>query len=180
MSIVQQVIDYLTKIFQWWVIVEPWEAGLRVRFGKKVRVLQAGTFFRIPFFDACYVQEIRMRMMSMNPQTVTTRDGKTITIVASIGYSISDVLKLFNTISHPDTTIGNIVLACIAQHVATHEISECSPVDIERVVQAKLGELEYGIRFEQVRITSYAIVSTYRLIGDYASINEGISLQIKR
>lgn len=180
MNYLRETLEYLSKLFQWWVIVEPWEAGLRVRFGKHIKVMSAGTFFRIPFFDAVYIQEVRMRMYSMNPQTVTSKDGHTITIVASVGYSISDILTLYESISQPDSTIGNTVLGTISDYVTKNTIQDCGPTKIEQEVSNKLSELSYGIKFEQVRITGYAIVKTYRLIQDGSYVNDGVQLTVKR
>lgn len=180
MNYFKEVLDYLSKIFQWWIIVEPWEAGLRVRLGKRVKELSPGIYFRIPFIDACYVQETRLRMISLNSQTVTTRDSQTITIFSSIGYSINNIKKLYETIAQPDSTIANTVLGTIADYVATHEVKECSPETIEKTVKEKLSSFDYGIVFEHVKITGYSIVKTYRFITDGSYVADGIMLTTKK
>lgn len=180
MNYLKEVLDYLTKLLQWWVIVEPWEAGLRVRIGKKIKLLTPGIYFRIPLVDAVYIQETRMRMISLNSQTVTTKDGKTITIFSSIGYSINDITKLYQTIAQPDSTIANTVLGTIADYVATNDAINCSPSTIEEKVKTKLTTFDYGITFEHVKVTGYSIVRTYRFITDGSYVNDGLTLTTKK
>lgn len=180
MSWVKEILDVITGFFKWWVIVEPWEQGLRVRFGKHIKKLRAGLHFRIPFLDMVYIQESRMRMVSMSAQTVTSLDGKTITLVSSVGYSIEDVVKLYTSIAQPDSTICNTVLAAIADFVATHDMAELSPGNIEKNARERLERLDYGLRFEEVRITNYAVVKTLRLIMDGAWVPDNLSLRDKK
>ena len=180
MNYLKEVFDYLTKLLQWWVIVEPWEAGLRVRMGKKIKLLTAGIYFRIPLVDAVYIQETRMRMISLNSQTVTTKDGKTITMFSSIGYSINNISRLYETIAQPDSTIANTILGAIADYVATNNVIDCSPSAIEEKVKAKLTTFDYGITFEHVKVTGYSIVRTYRFITDGSYVMDGINLTTKR
>lgn len=65
METIKATLEYLTKLFQWWIIVQPWEKGIRTRFGTNTKVLDAGCHFRIPFFDTVYVQESRLRVLHL-------------------------------------------------------------------------------------------------------------------
>lgn len=173
MNIISDFLTHIGKIFQWWVVVMPWEKCIRVRLGKKIAVLSAGTFFRIPFFDAIYIQTIRLRMVSLPLQTITTKDKFTLTINASAGYKISDIYKLYNTLHQPEGTICNIVLSKMAEYISTHDLQECNPQSIEEEVMKKLKEDDYGIEYEYVKIIGYAVVKTFRLIQDSHWIPQG-------
>lgn len=166
MEYIGKLLEFIQKLFVWWVIVSPWERGLRVRRGKRVRVLEEGMHLRIPFFDQIFIQAIRLRVVSMPPQTVSTRDGKTLTVVAAIGYSITDIEKVYQTLSHPESTLCNLVMGHIAEYVGAHGFEECTPALIEREATLQLEKSQFGIRFEYLRITGYAVVKTYRLIQD--------------
>ena len=166
MNWLKDLIDYLSRIFTWWIIVLPWERGLRIRLGKQVNLLNAGIHFKIPIIDAAYVQSIRLRVVSMAPQTVSTKDGKTLTIVPCVGYSISDIRKLYETLYQPEVTIANIVMAQIADYVTTQMSNTITATDIETSVNVKLGQFDYGIKFEYMKVIGYAFVRTYRLIQD--------------
>lgn len=180
MNYLRETLEYLSKLFQWWVIVQPWEQGIRVRAGKKSLVMKGGTYFRIPFVDTVYIQEIRTRIVEMSPQTVSTKDRRVLTILVSVAYSIADIEKLFNTIARPEITIGTLAMSEVAQYVITHNINECNPIQIMEHVDKALSTVDYGLKFEGVRITGYAETRTYRIIQDGHYIREQISIEQKR
>lgn len=161
-----KIFEFVKSVFIWWIIVNPWESAIRVRFGKNSVILAGGCHFRIPFFDRVYIQTTRLRVLSLPPQTVTTKDGKTLTIVSAIGYTISDMYKLYETLYQPEPTLCNIVMGSTSEYLCVHDLSECSPNLIESYVLPKLSGTDFGIKFEYFKITGYAVVRTYRLIQD--------------
>lgn len=104
--------------------------------------------------------------MSVPIQTVTTKDGKTITVTGSVGYAIKDIAKLYNTIYSPNSTIANIVMGEISQFCASTIIENCLPEHIEINCTEKLKENNYGLGDISVKIVGYAVVKTFRLIQD--------------
>ena len=179
MGTIKEILEYVSKLFKWWIIVNPWEMGIRIRLGKHEKMLHAGLHFRVPFFDSIYVQTTRMRMVTLAPQTVSTMDGKTLTVVASVGYSISDLSVLYKTLAQPESTICNLVLSSISEYVYSHGILECRPELIEDKVIASLSASNYGIKYEQVKIVGFAVVKTFRFIQDSHWIPENLHLDNK-
>lgn len=173
MGYLSDIINYFSKLFQWWITVAPWERGLRIRFGKRVKVLEPGIHFRIPLFDSFYIQPIRQRVLDMPIQTLSSKDGHTITVKSALAYSICDIQKLYNTISQPDMTISNMVLGKIADHISNNNVTDCKPKDVQDKVKEALASLDCGIKFEYVSIVGYAIVRTYRIIQDGSWLSEG-------
>src|SRR6267154_2769131 len=91
---VSAFIDLLLKFWAlliWWVVVEPWEKALRVRLGKRVVEFGPGIHFRFPYIDVIYRNSTRLHFTSLDPQTVTSQDGKTITFAGVFGYVIEDL-----------------------------------------------------------------------------------------
>ena len=68
------------RSFQCWVTVAPWEAGLRVRYGTKAFLLNPGLHWRIPFLDRIFIQPVRLRTIEPPTITLTTKDGKMLSI----------------------------------------------------------------------------------------------------
>lgn len=168
MNWINDLFSYLSKIFQWWIIVLPWERGIRVRLGKRVKVLTEGTYLRFPIIDQVFVQTTRTRFLSMPIQTLTTKDGKTITINASVGYNIEDILKLYNSIYSPETTILSIAMGAISEYVASHDFADCLPDMIEQNTSKMLSGNQYGLGDVTFKITGYAVVRTFRFIQDHS------------
>lgn len=175
MNYIGQIIEFLQRFFVWWVQIMPWEEAVHVRGGKSMRVLKAGIHLRLPFIDRVYIQTTRLRVIQILPQTVTTSDGKTITVVANMGYSIEDIAKLYNTLYHAEQTLASIMMATVAQVVAVRTLAEATPALIEEKAAAELQQGDFGLKFAHIKIIGYAVVKTYRLIQDGHWLPDGLN-----
>ena len=175
-----EFLEYIFNAFKIWVIVQKWESGLRVRKGKRIKLLKPGLHFKIPYFDSVYVQEVRLRIVSMPTQTITTKDGLTITLSAAIGYSITDIQKLYLTLFHPETTIKNMAMSYISDYISNNNYKDINLADIETSTNEHLKKLDYGIDFSYLKLTNFAQVRTYRLIQDRNWFSEGLQMTDKK
>lgn len=169
MNQIKDFFEYIFNSIKIWVIVQPWEQGIRVRSGNHIKKLNAGIHFKIPYLDSVYVQETRLRMIQLCLQTLTSKDLKTLTINSSLGYSITNIELLYNTLYHPEGTISNMAMSEISDFIFKNNLSDIDPSSIEQAVLAKLNAENYGLKFEYFRITNFAAVRTYRLIQDSQS-----------
>jgi regulator of protease activity HflC (stomatin/prohibitin superfamily) len=169
-----------TEIFRWWVTIAPWESAVRVRLGNRVAVLGPGVHLRIPYVDDVFQQSVRMRIATVPTQTVTTWDNRTLTLGATIGFQIVDVLRLYQTLHHPEGTIVNMVLEAIAGEVARTPASELQPASLAHRAASELDLERFGLGAVTVRITDFAFVRTYRLIQDqrWGNYGDGDALNI--
>lgn len=179
MESISKIIDAISTLFQWWFVVTPWEKAVRVRGGKRVKVVGEGIYFKIPFFDSVYIQNTKVRVVDLPVQTITTQDKHTLTVSSIVGYCIDDILTLYNSLYHPDSTIANIVMGRISEYISTHNLDECSPQKIESAMKRELSKTEFGISYKYVRVVSHAVVRTYRLIGDGGLYDE-LDMDIKK
>ena len=161
----QQILDALRSLFQWWFIVLPWEQSVRIRMGKRVQQFDGGLHFKIPFLDRVYIQNIRLRISMLTPQTLTTQDGKTITCAGSVRYRIKDIRKLYETLHQAEGTIKQHVEGLLAEYVVNHDLAKCSPKIVSEHVTERLDLSEYGLNDTEFFLTDFAVVRTIRLIG---------------
>ena len=180
MNQIQQFFEYIFNSFKIFIIVQPWEAGIRVRGGNKIKKLKKGMYFRIPYYDSVFIQESRLRVTEMPIQTLTTLDHKTITISSSFGYSINDVDKLYKTLYHPESTLKNIAASELATLIYSKRTENITPKELEVSVLNSLKKHNYGISFDYFKITNFAIVRTYRLIQDGSWTDEGLDMNSKK
>ena len=180
MNQIQQFFEYILNAIKIWIIVQPWQTGVRVRNGKGIKKLNKGIYFRIPYLDSIYIQESRLRVASMPMQTLTTKDLKTITINGAIGYQISDIVQLYQTLYHPETTLINMTMSEVADYIFTKNLNEITPKEIEKAVINRLTSKNYGLKFEYYRITTFAVVRTFRFIQDQSWVSEGLSMNTKK
>lgn len=180
MNQVKDFIEYILNAIKIWIILMPWEQGLRVRNGKHVTKMTGGIYFRIPYLDSVFIQQVRLRVVSLPIQTLTSKDLKTITLNSAIGYSITDVEKLYKTLFHPELTLANMAMSEIAEFVYKNNVDQLDPSVIENAVLTKLKAEDYGVNVEYFRLTNFAVVRTYRLIQDQSWVSEGMTLDVKK
>ena len=164
MTVATMIQGFFRAIFQWWITISPWQQGIRVRLGKHVKLLNPGIHAKLPIVDTIYMQPIRVRAAYIGDQTLTTRDGKAVSLSASIRYEITDLMRLYKTLHNAHDTIEQQAQGVIAQYVYAHELSALSPSDIQEHAEHGLDLNQYGLRVHKITLTSFAVVRTYRLI----------------
>ena len=179
MNQVREFIEYILNLVKIWVIIQPWQQGIRVRIGKNRKLLNPGIHFKIPYFDSVFVQETRMRIVDMPLQSISCKD-QTITLNASFGYTISNIDRLYLTLFHPETTLKNLTMAKITDYISVRDFADIKLNDLENYVLTELKSLDYGIQFTTFQIMNYASVKTYRLIQDRAWTHEGLDMNGKK
>lgn len=180
MNQVQQFFEYIFNAVKVFVIIQPWQTGLRVRNGRKIKKLDKGIYFRIPYFDSVFIQETRLRVGEVPIQTLTSKDLQTLTISSSFGYSVEDIETLYNTLYHPEETLQNIAMSEVANFVFTNNIKDITPDNIEKSVLDKFKEMGYGLNFEYFKIANFAVVKTFRLIQDQSYGYSRLDMEDKR
>lgn len=180
MNQIKDFFEYIFNSIKIWVIVQPWQSGIRVRNGKYVKTLEGGIYFRIPYFDSVYIQEKRLRVILLPIQNLTSKDLKTVTINGSIGYSITNLERLYETLYHPETTISNMAMSAMSDFVFKNNMQDIDPDKIGRAVLNSLNADDYGIKFDYFKITSFAVVRTFRLIQDHSWFDENLNMDKKK
>lgn len=180
MQLIDSITGFISKLIQWWFTVMPWEQAIFVRRGNKTKVLGPGLYFKIPFIDSVYVQTTRMRMIDIPMQTMSSKDGIAVTIKSCIGYSISDILVLYKNLYHPEMTLSSMVMGHIGQMIRSSDLNEISPANIEKLINDQIGSFEFGLKDVTVRITTFAIVKTFRLMQDGSGLYENLIMEQKK
>lgn len=157
--------------FRCWIVVSPWEQALQVRLGKRVRLLGPGFHWKLPVADVIYLQSVRQRISPLNKQTISTSGGQVVTVAGSLGYQIRDIARLYGSLHHAEDTLASLARAIIAKAVAGSPL--CAPQELEAKINAQLDFSDYGLSGVSVFITEFAVVRTYRLIGDYSDYGWG-------
>lgn len=159
-----QILTNFANIFRWWVTIAPWEEAIRVRLGKHERTLKPGVYLRIPWVDCVFRQSIRRRFSLCPTQTVSTKDGKAVTVRGGIRYAITDIHLLYNSVHQAQETIETEAQALVAGFVRGHELSDLSPAELESHVSSTIDLSRYGLGDVEFAVTDFVAVKTYRLI----------------
>lgn len=166
MNALSDLLSTIKKLFVWWVAVMPWEEGIRIRFGNRVRRLKPGFHLAIPFVDRAFVQNTRLRTIDAGMQTLSTRDGRNLIVAATVRLRVDDVEKLFFNMSFPTDTIADILAAAISEFVVVTESAAVNPKSIAEAVGKTLDLEPYGFGEAQVVVTDFAFIKAHRLVTD--------------
>lgn len=159
----QRVFDFLQRFWPLFTVLA-WERAVRVRFGNRVKLLNPGIHFRLPFFDAVTLLNTRLRLFSTEPQTLTLKDGRLLMVSATVGLRIADPLAAAMRHQSPEYAIRSIAQGLIAELVAESDPATVTPSWLAAEVLAKLREGGAGYEYEICTISEFGFVRTYRLI----------------
>lgn len=162
-NLIQWLIDILRGI-QFWVIILPWERGVRVRWAKHKTVLDPGVYWKIPWVDRVWPINSRLRFTSFPAQTITTRDGKTMTVGGVIGFRITDPVAAMMTFQQPEYSCAALVQASVANYISGRDAVELDKQELESEAVQQLKEATDGITFEFVTVSDWANVRAIRLM----------------
>lgn len=161
-----QLLDWLSKLFgswKFWVIVAPWDVGLRVRLGRRAVALQPGPHFRIPFLDEIVLVNTRQRVQ-LTP-TVTVQSGERVRVrTATIGYRISDPLLATMAYEHPHVSVQGYVLGVMSAEVLPSPADCIASLNLELV----------GLRLEFLTFCDDVEVPGLRLLNMQAWLSDRI------
>ena len=145
-------------------IVDQWEKGVHLRFGKYQQVVKPGLNWKIPFFDQILTTPVITQTVNLSPQTVTSEDEKTVVLTSIVRYHIYDVRKFLLGVMH-----ANDVLVDTTQGIIRDIVEGCKwsdLYDLGSVVTAEVNEQveQWGITVEQISFPDLAEIVTYRIM----------------
>ncbi len=163
-----EFLAWLSRIldsWKFWVVIAPWEIGVRIRLGKRGVALKPGVHFRIPFVDSVMLVNTRLRIEGTPPITVSgDKPNCTRYISATIGFYITDPLNAMLKFGLP----GPVVISKAQGEIATTQ-------DEGKAITAlkKYFTEDTGISVEFVKFVEDVEVRTYRIINGNAWIASG-------
>jgi len=108
-----RIFDFIADAWEWlipWVIIDQYEQGVVLRLGKFKRVVNPGLSFIFPFGIEEVKYETVVRQTSyLDPQSLTTKDGKSVTLAGIIIYKIIDIRKFLLDIDDGEDDMNNTV-----------------------------------------------------------------------
>lgn len=169
-TLFQWLIDLLRDA-RFWFVVEPWEKAVRVRAGKNALVMGPGIHFKWPMIDEVYIINTRLRLGNAASQTISSADGKVVTVGTQLGFSIHDPLLALNAYQKPEASLSVLVHNFVADYIVDRAAEEIVPSDMEDYILSGLKDVapNDGIEIEFVKVTTFVFSSparTFRLIND--------------
>lgn len=167
-----KLLDFLVsvlKIFQFWVVIYPYERGVLLRLGKFKRVLENGLHFCLPGkIDRALVINIVPRTIRLGAQSLVTGDGKVVVVNTVVTCEINDPVKALlevHSVEHViDDVCSGLVAAFVAGNPLNYLIECCADPDFELLEECCEHTAELGINVIKIQFTDVSPSRTLRLL----------------
>jgi len=159
-----QLLDWLSKLLgSWkpWVVIPPWDIGVRVRVGKTAVRLLPGPHLRIPFIDEVMLVNTRLRITSCPAVTITADEGKSRVLSATIGYCIDDPLLAMMRFDPPQTAIDAVAMSALSKGSTADEALDLLRKFFDGT----------GVRIEVLTYSDDVVAMPIRLLNNHYGIN---------
>ena len=149
-----------------YVIIEEWNAGVHLRFGKWIKTLYAGIHFKIPFFDSIIECPVITQSVNLPSQTLTTLDEQSIVLKAIIRYKVNNVRTYLLGVMHANDVLIDTTQGIIRDVVEMTKWDNLIDVNTQITNEVKEYVVKWGIEVEAVTITDLGLVKSFRIFGD--------------
>jgi len=150
-------------------IVNQWEAGILLRFGKVHRIAETaqadvrepGIHFKIPFADKIAYVDTRIQTMDGRPQEVMTNEKKALVVDTYVKWIVEDYAQFYlrtqNDFNRAESLLERIVNTDLRAEVGLNSVKETISGERAKMmvdVRSKSNESapELGIRIVDVRV----------------------------
>lgn len=159
-------------------IIQAWQIGLRYRFGRFVRVLPPGLYFRCPYFAKIIDVDVVPKPVSAPLQTVTLRDKQSCAFSPTIVIQVEDPRAAIEGVDNYGESVIEYTTGYLAEHFqnADPEAVTDSIIKrrnlVEKARQAADDECSrFGVRVLSIRFTNFALgFRSYRHLIDRATL----------
>ena len=169
MEWLKEIFERLLSIFPRILILAPYESGIRLTFGKHLKVLDPGWYLYWPLIQRVVWMEVQTQVVDLRTQSVRTKDNFDIIISGAIQYSIKDVEKANVNVQDVDKSIETLSLGIILDFVKHKNLDDCQNIDIlksEILKGLKDAAKGWGLKIEKIFITDLGRTRNLRLLGN--------------
>lgn len=169
MPIIDRLFEFIVSIarfFIFWVVIDAYERAVLLRLGTYRRNLEPGLHFVIPFsVDQVLVDNVVTRTTDLPPQSLTTKDNKTVSTRIVVTSNIRDIKKSLLEVEGMDDALVDSCAAAVTEYITSMSWEEirCN-VSVEALTKmCRKNAWRYGIEIERVQLADLAISRVIRL-----------------
>lgn len=160
-EILELIWDYIVP----YIIIMEYQEGVILRFGIFKKVITKGLHFKIPFADYVMVENTVITTTQLPPQSLTTKDEKTIVVKGMVKYQIEDVKMYCLSVWDAKEVIIDTSCGIIRETINERDWNELKDGKIDGLISRRVTSAlsKYGIKVEWVTLTDMAIMKSFRL-----------------
>lgn len=163
-KLIEVILQYC-GMFKVWTVVDDYEQGVVLRFGRFNRVVTPGWRFMIPLIERTMTENVVPRTSNLGVQGLTTKDGKNITVAGIVTAQIVDVRKSLLEVENVGQALMDACYGAIGDFVSSSTWEQMlNPEHCATLPKAcqKLAR-RYGIEILRVQLSDKALSRSLRL-----------------
>jgi membrane protease subunit HflK len=161
-------IEALISYFQFLFVIDQYDMGVVLRFGKYNRTVGPGLHFMYPWGIEETLEDTVVRTTSyLETQTVTTADDKSVNITAILVYKIGNIKRWLLEVDDAEEALHDMTYGIISELAETKTWAELmKPPFMEEVTELVQEEaISWGARVEAVKLSDRVASKSLRLMG---------------
>jgi len=179
-SWIGDLVAWFAALIPRWDICRATHGGVKFVRGHKILPIKPGIFWYWPAVTECVIVPTARQSFNIPPQSLTTKDGKTVLVSVVLVAKIVDVVKALGMSWDVDDTVTEVGGAAAIVEVGTRTWKEIRDDladgtmsnDIEKRARRLLRP--YGVQVLKGRLTDCALHSVIRTVGSDAIIPAAI------
>lgn len=146
-------------------IVNKFDKGVHLRFGRFLRVLEPGLKWKLPFCDTFIIHWAEDDTISLPSQKLTTKDGKTVSVRGTILYHIDDIQKFALDVNDAQQAICDVAMGLIAENIIQSNYEETVSTQIMNEIskQVRRDCKKWGVYIEYVKIIDLSLSRSFNI-----------------
>lgn len=148
-----------------WVVLDDYQAGVILRLGRWHRTLGPGFHWTWPALERVIVEDVVLSTANLHPQSLTSRDGRSLVIQAVLTSSVRDVKKLLLDVENREGVLVDAALGIIADAVAETCWAEITQPGFAELVtkRVRAKAFRFGIEVHSVQFSDLQLARSLRL-----------------
>lgn len=168
-QVLSQCGDYLKP----WVLINQFEEGILLRWGKYIRILKPGLHPKWPIADYHYSAIVTADTMKIDAVNITTSDNKTISVSAVVEFEIEDVYKYLILTNDPRSNMHDVcrgVISTLLEDLDWYSIKKKTTLNaVGRRMTSKCQEM--GVKVNNVSFTDKSMSLVLKMFTDNVNPN---------
>lgn len=153
------------RTIQFLCTVREYEGGVVLRFGRFNRIAKPGLIWIWPFAEEVLLVSTVKQALNVGPQSLTTRDGKSIAISVVVTFSVIDCQAFLLQVEGAQHAIEDCTYGAVAGVIRSFDWLDIRMSDIDQLISSEIrAQAEmYGVE-ASAKVSDLALSKTFRMI----------------
>lgn len=162
-----ELIKSFGRAFIFWYVVDPYEAGIILRLGKFHRMSKEGFNWTWPLYlERVLTANVATHTLTVGPQSLKTKDGKSLVITTVITCTVKDVKKFILEINGGVTALDDAAPGAVSDLIMANTLEDLEKMRLQTRLTNAIRELAepWGIAVRRVQIVDFSPMRSIRLL----------------